>query len=177
MYVERDKLYCDLKYSSLFKYLINELGYSEAESTIRVNAVRLMLKSGEAVKKIEKGELSLTNAALANKTLQGESNKKLIETVVNKASEETSRGFKKFVAEKFDHIRKEIIELNEFVLKQFDQVRRKFKDKSLTSYEVILILLQRELRDPVAQQRGQIVGKIKENYKYLSKVVCQEPLV
>ncbi len=51
MIIEKDKLYADLKYSSLHKYIIKELGYSDAESSIRVNAVRLMLKSKIAQKK------------------------------------------------------------------------------------------------------------------------------
>jgi hypothetical protein len=42
MIVEREKLYCDLMYSSLFSYLVKELKYSEREATLKVNTVRLI---------------------------------------------------------------------------------------------------------------------------------------
>lgn len=144
MVVERDRLYADLRYPSLFKYIIKELGYSEAEATIRVNAVKLMLKSKIAEKKIENGELSLTNAAAANKSLKGENSGKLIEKIVERASEESSRGFKDFIAREFDQVRRETLVLEEFVLKKFDRLRKKYGDHS--NLELLLIVLERELR-------------------------------
>ena len=56
MVIERDKLYSDLRYPSLYKYVVKELKYSEAEATVRVNAVRLMLKSKLAEQKVIAGE-------------------------------------------------------------------------------------------------------------------------
>jgi hypothetical protein len=69
MVVENDKLYSDLRYPSLHKYLVKELGYSDAEATLRVNVVRLMLKSNKAKQNIESGQLSITNASLAHRTI------------------------------------------------------------------------------------------------------------
>jgi hypothetical protein len=57
MIIERDKLYADLKFSSLHKYLIKALGYSEAEATLRVNVVRLRNSSEEVTEKVIKGDL------------------------------------------------------------------------------------------------------------------------
>ena len=56
--IEKKKLYCDLGYPSLYKYLIKELKYSEGESNIRINAVRLMVRSKKVEKKIQ-GKSSL----------------------------------------------------------------------------------------------------------------------
>ena len=55
--IDRDKLYADLKYPSLLKYIISELEYSEPEARLRVNAVRLMRKSEKAVEKIVRGKI------------------------------------------------------------------------------------------------------------------------
>ena len=86
MIIEKNKLYCDLKYPSLFKYLVKELKYSEA-SFVRVNATRLMLKSPYAVKKINDGSLNLTNAFEANKVCNKcKVDKKIIENVIDQAS-------------------------------------------------------------------------------------------
>ena len=65
--IERQKLYCELKYPTLFKYLIRELGYTESEANVRVGAVRLMMKAPDKVEeKIKAGDLSLTSAAAIN---------------------------------------------------------------------------------------------------------------
>ena len=65
--IERLKLYSDLKYPTLFKYLVRELDYSESEANIRVGAMRLMMKAPEEVqKKIQQGKMSITCAAAIN---------------------------------------------------------------------------------------------------------------
>ena len=169
MVVEKDRLYADLKYSSLFKYAIKELGYTEAEATIRVNAVKLMLKSKKAQKKIEEGELSLSNAAAANKVLSGEENKALIDKVVEKACEESSRGFKKFVDDKFDVIRRETLVLEEFVLKKFDRLRKKYGDHS--NMDLILIMLERELRAPSSIAKRRVQHVVKSGTRYIANSI------
>ncbi len=60
--IDAKKLFCDLGYSSLFSYCKEHLKYSDQESAIRVNAMRLMRDLPEAKSKIEKGTLNLTNA-------------------------------------------------------------------------------------------------------------------
>ena len=67
MVVEKEKSYADLKYPSLHKYLIKGLGYSEAEATLRVNVVRMMIKSETAKEKVLSGKMSLVNAGEAHK--------------------------------------------------------------------------------------------------------------
>jgi hypothetical protein len=63
--VERRKLFCDYKRSSLFEYAVTELGYSEAEAHRRIQAMRLMKEIPEVEDQLVSGQLSLTNAALA----------------------------------------------------------------------------------------------------------------
>ena len=131
MTIERDKLYSDLKLPSLHKYLVRELGYSDAEAVVRANAVRLMLKSKKAEDKIERGELTLSNAALAHQTLQTEKKSRqkskgnetpaLTDKIVEEASRRSTREFKNFVAKEFKKERKEVIVLGEHIIVQFDR--------------------------------------------------------
>ncbi len=61
--VERSKEHLDRGYSSMFDFCVKELGYSEGCAARRVNAMRLYRSTPEVAKKIETGELTLTNAA------------------------------------------------------------------------------------------------------------------
>ncbi len=58
--IEESKLYCDLGYSSLHAYLEKELGYSSAESALRVANIKLMKVSPLAEEKIKEGAINLT---------------------------------------------------------------------------------------------------------------------
>lgn len=62
--VSRRKLYADFGYSTLQKYMMKELGYSENESWTRIQTMRLIAVSPVAKEKIESNELSFTNAAI-----------------------------------------------------------------------------------------------------------------
>jgi hypothetical protein len=147
MSIERNKLYSDLKYPSLHKYLVRGLGYSDAEAVVRANAVRLMLKSKNAESKIEQGTLSLSNAATVNKVLQSQkSSPSLVEKMVEEASTSSAREFQNFVAKEFNRERRETVVLGEHVLVQFDRLRKKYGD--LSTLELIQVMLERELKDP-----------------------------
>ncbi|HXH30303.1 MAG TPA: HNH endonuclease signature motif containing protein [Bacteriovoracaceae bacterium] len=65
--VSRRKLYLDYGHSTLPKYVVVELGYSENEAWTRIQAMRLLKTVPEIEKKIESGQISLSNAS----TLQG----------------------------------------------------------------------------------------------------------
>ena len=166
MVIERDKLYCDLKYPSLYKYLMKELGYSDAEATVRINAVRLMLKSQIAAEKVSKGEITLSNAAAANKVLQNHAvDKKTTTQVVKQAERCSTREFKDFVNRKFKRERKEVVVLQEYMIEKFDRLRKKYGDHS--TLELIQMMLERELKAPaihVAQRRVRSGKKVHRRY-------------
>ena len=65
--VESRKLYSDLGYPTLFEYAKRELGYSEAAAGRRIQAARLIKQNPQVEKKIESGEISLSNAASAQR--------------------------------------------------------------------------------------------------------------
>ena len=91
--VDRRKLFSELKYKSLFDYSVMELGYSEDQAYRRVNAMRLSRKIPEVKKKIDDGELSLTNVNLLSGffkelDLQTTEKSSVIEKVSNKSKRE-----------------------------------------------------------------------------------------
>jgi hypothetical protein len=63
--IDRRKLYCDFKCSSLFSYCVDKLGYSESSAQRRIAAARLLTQLPEIEKKIESGELNLTGIGQA----------------------------------------------------------------------------------------------------------------
>ena len=67
--IDKRKLYCDLKYSSLFAYCVQELGYSEGAAQRRIVAARALAEMPEIEKKIKDGSLNLTNISLVNQII------------------------------------------------------------------------------------------------------------
>lgn len=70
--VNRRKLFVDHGYSTLQKYMIRELGFSEGESWTRIQAMRLVISSPVAKAKIESGELPFTSAAIIQSQITDE---------------------------------------------------------------------------------------------------------
>lgn len=64
--IESRKLYSELGYSSLFSYVVKELGFSEASAARRIKAAEMLKQIPTIEKKIESGELTLTNLAKAS---------------------------------------------------------------------------------------------------------------
>ncbi|MNL04871.1 HNH endonuclease [compost metagenome] len=58
--VERRRLYAQLGYSSIFKYISRHLGYGEKAAYERMHASRLLRKMPELAEKMEEGTLNLT---------------------------------------------------------------------------------------------------------------------
>jgi 5-methylcytosine-specific restriction endonuclease McrA len=58
--VARRRLFADLGYSSIFDWLVNDLGYSESAAYRRMQAARLLQAVPEVAGKLESGELGLT---------------------------------------------------------------------------------------------------------------------
>jgi hypothetical protein len=60
---EREKLYAERGYSSIYEFCVKELGYSEGAAARRVGAMRLMRKNEGVEEKIGTGALSVTVAS------------------------------------------------------------------------------------------------------------------
>lgn len=80
--VEKRKLHLERGHSSLHAFCRRELAYSEMETHLRIQAMRLMRDIPEAEEKIDSGEISLTVAAKiqsAARELTEEKTKELVE--------------------------------------------------------------------------------------------------
>jgi len=113
--VERRKLELSRGHASLYKFCIHELGYSEAEALIRIRAMRLLKAVPEAEVAIQKGELSLSNAAEVQSQIrrENERRKKLSlealspetqRSVLNQVQKSTSRECQRNLALVFPEI-------------------------------------------------------------------------
>lgn len=58
--IEGRRLFADLGYSSLFNYVVQELGFSEPSAARRIKAARLLNEIPEIEAKIESGDLNLS---------------------------------------------------------------------------------------------------------------------
>jgi hypothetical protein len=84
--VDERRAYATLACSSLFEYVNKILGYSEAQTSERVNSVRLMRSHPGVEKKIESGELSMSTASQVQRFFRQE--KKVGNPVTEKAAHE-----------------------------------------------------------------------------------------
>jgi hypothetical protein len=71
--VESRGIYLKRSFSSMYKFCLHEMGYSENEALLRLRAMRLMQVVPEVEQKIEAGFLSLTNAAEVGRQMAKES--------------------------------------------------------------------------------------------------------
>lgn len=100
--VQRRKLYAEKGYGSLWSYVTTALHYSESQTAERISAMRLMFRDEEAKAAIERGALTLTQAAITERFLRTEEKEKqvsvssqkvrtLIEQVQGKSKRETEK--------------------------------------------------------------------------------------
>lgn len=97
------KLYAKLGHSTLQKYLIKELGYSESAAYRRYRALRLTKEMPESKEMIESGSLSLTNASTFHSLMKGldqKTKEKALGEIQNKTSEETRNKLFDYVPDK-----------------------------------------------------------------------------
>ncbi|MEK2688579.1 HNH endonuclease [Bdellovibrio sp. GT3] len=107
--IESRRLYIDLGFTSLYKYLTGHLRYSEDAAYRRIQAARLLKKLPNIEKSIEVGDLSLTQLTQVQKCLAksaadgivvtNEKAKDVLESIQRKSSYETQ----KILAIEFNH--------------------------------------------------------------------------
>lgn len=89
--IERRKLFSEIGYPSLFKYLTHELGFSEPGAMRRINASRILRELPEVQEKYEKGLLNLSHLSKAHEkfrmfNIKDSSRKKEILTAIERTS-------------------------------------------------------------------------------------------
>jgi 5-methylcytosine-specific restriction endonuclease McrA len=98
--IERRRLFADLGYSSLYDYCMKGLGYSEAETKSRIDAMRLIRELPQIEEHVTSGELSLTNLVKAKSFFRQEEKAgpmgmkeklEVIDTLKNKSTREVEK--------------------------------------------------------------------------------------
>lgn len=97
------KLYSKLGYSTIQKYLIKELHYSESAAYRRHRALRLTKEMPESKRMLESGTLNLTNASTFHSIMSGKdekTKKQALLDIQNKTSQETRDKLFEYAPEK-----------------------------------------------------------------------------
>ncbi|MBI2520663.1 MAG: HNH endonuclease [Bdellovibrio sp.] len=147
--VQRRVLYAEYGHSTLYKYVIYELGYSESESWTRIQAMKLIRISELAEEKIAEGLLTLSNAAEVQKYIQefNFTNPGQITETINLASQKSHRAL---VQELDRRAHREKTEKKIVLRKQLlDKMVRlnKLLNADMTELELIEMLLDKEIRE------------------------------
>ena len=171
--MEKQKLYCDYGYPTLFKYLVKELKYSEKEANIRVAAVKLVARSSRAAAKVASGDLNLTNAAQIQGSLRqlekesgGKARPQTVEKAIGLGLNRPTRDVEKKLRETFKlkTPRTERLTLDGRILEKIDRARKIYGNVS--AYELLDILLEEKLKSPGRPLRGR--NSAAKNSRYIS---------
>ena len=143
--IDRRKLYAEYNHPSLLCYMIGELKYSEGESWTRIQAMRLMRSNPIVEEKILSGELSLTNAALAQKQIKimnPKSSNKIIEMSLNVSNRKLKETFDEL---NYGKVTGKKITLNESLLKKIKKIKESWGEFS--ELEIIESLLDEKIKE------------------------------
>ncbi|HAZ11176.1 MAG: hypothetical protein A2X86_08610 [Bdellovibrionales bacterium GWA2_49_15] len=147
--VQRRVLYAEYGYSTLQKYVMRELGYSEAESWTRIQAMKLIRTSELAEAKIAEGSLSLSNAAEVQKHIQ-EFNFTMPDKIAETINLATRKSHRELVQELDDQAGREKSEKKIILPKRLLEKMAKLNkllDAKMTELELIETLLDKEIRE------------------------------
>lgn len=92
--IDKRKLYCDLKYGSIYEYCIKTLKFSEGTAQRRISSARLLNEVPSIKNRIKNGELNLTHISSAaiffreQKIKEPERKKEVLEMLVNLSKKE-----------------------------------------------------------------------------------------
>jgi hypothetical protein len=165
-HIEEHKLFAKLGYSSLYKYLIEELKYSEGEANVRVANVKLMKKSKVANEKIISGELSLTagkdlfRAIDQVKNVSEDKMSEVIGEIKNKSTRQAQSAIAQFF--EIEAPCEEKIVLRGEVLDKLNRLKKKYKVDS--SIEILEILFERDLKEVTVKNKVAVKEK---NSRYI----------
>jgi hypothetical protein len=165
--IEVQKLYCDLGYPSLYKYLIKELGYGEGEASLRIAAVRLLTKAPEITAKIKdklnEGKMTLTHLGILNNALNSHDKEVTTSQVLNlldEVAQKSTRGAERFLQDELNLPKpkyKQVI-LSERVLAKMERLAKIYGERSES--ELIEILLDEKLKSVEEKNESSVTFKI-----------------
>ncbi|HXH31302.1 MAG TPA: HNH endonuclease signature motif containing protein [Bacteriovoracaceae bacterium] len=140
------KLFLDFGHSTLHKYVMHELGYSESEAWTRIQAMRLVRSMPEVEVKIESGMMSLCNASILQSHLQNTAIKldsQEMKNCIKKAEELPSRKLRQEF--KPDAPKEKKIILHERLLDKIKKLQEIWSDTS--ELEIFEALVDEKIRE------------------------------
>jgi hypothetical protein len=166
--IDRRRLYLNTGSRTLFNYCVNILGYSYGEANIRVSTVRLVKKEPIARKKIENGELSLTNADQLQKFIKIEKpsdqlKKKLIDDLTDKTKRQAEQILLEHAKKKPKFLR---LTIPEYIFIKLQKVQKLLGDYS--ELEIIQALLEQKIRE-VEFSKTPRASRGSRNQNYVSR--------
>ncbi|MBI2519608.1 MAG: HNH endonuclease [Bdellovibrio sp.] len=169
--VQRRVLYAEYGYSTLYKYVIYELGYSEGECWTRIQAMKLIRTSKFAEEKIAEGALSLSNAAEVQKYIQefNYTDPGQVNETIDLASQRSHRALVRELDRRAHRERTEKkIVLRKQLLDKIERLNR-LLDTDMTELEMIEMLLDKEVREcELRSQRPRTSKKVEvKNSRYI----------
>ena len=154
--IDRRRVYAAQAYSSLFSYVVRELGYSESQAMERINSMRLLNDVPEVKEMLNEGSLSMTTASQIQRFIRNEKRfsdepldldekKKVIELCANQSKREVEKILFKLQSdeaknessERMKRISETHIELRflvpDGVIKRLDEVRNLIGEATLST--------------------------------------------
>ncbi len=164
--IDRRRLYAEMGFPSLWIYVHELLGYSESQTSERVNAMRLMVKVPEVKKELEAGTISLTSTAkLASHVRREKTGKNETLALLSEISGKTSREVEKHLAKnalveyKMDKLRaitpqttRIIIDVDQEFLTLLNRVRELKGHPASSTQELLKITMQNLVKKSEAKQ-------------------------
>lgn len=166
--IELRKAYSELGYSTLYEYCMCKLNYSEMESVVRINAMRLMRIDPKIEEKIQSKELSLTAAnKIHSFARKAKPKKRTLMKIINESAGKSSRQVEAILdREKGNQpliFKEKIIRLAPSPSRKFDKAKALIGDYS--DAEIVEILVDQKLREP----RRPELGSSSKFGRYISK--------
>ncbi len=125
--VSKRKLYCDLKYQSLFEYCVYELGYSRDEAYRRLDAMKTSKKVPEIKKELGNGTITLSTINLMSDFLNASAKKNITinsREILTQIKGQSKKDVEKFFIKKKEELGiKTQIAKKEIVTKAGEEVR------------------------------------------------------
>ena len=146
--IEHRKLFSEIGHTSLFSFMISELGFSESAALRRINASRKLKDIPEIEKKIENGDLTLTNLNKATDKFKQENitdigfQKEVLIAIENTSSKECEKILSEIIVpgklplEPVKHFHPLNLTLSEETYQKYEEVRGLLAHKRLTKDEL-----------------------------------------
>lgn len=137
--IDDRKLYAELGHHSLFDYVVKELGFSEPSAARRISAARLLKDVPGIEKKIENGDLTLSNLAKAAQTFKNEKitdpiiKKEILSKIEHKSARECEKTLFEFTSPiSVKPLNKIILEVDDSVFEKFQSIKGLLAHKKLS---------------------------------------------